>query len=97
MPADPNTPHRRRVPSKDRMEGFSDGVTGFTITLLVLDLTLHPPGTPLQQVLQAWPAYLAYIISFLTIGGAWLLHTALTDQLTRADPLFLRLNLLVLL
>jgi TMEM175 potassium channel family protein len=65
--------------------------------VLVLDLTLRPPGTPLEQVLHAWSAYLAYVISFLTIGGAWLLHTALTDQLARADSLFLRLNLLVLL
>jgi uncharacterized membrane protein len=79
------------------MEGFSDGVFGFAITLLVVDLALHPPGTPLQQVLHAWPAYLAWITSFLTIGGAWLLHSALTEQLTRIDPLFLRLNLLVLL
>jgi uncharacterized membrane protein len=78
------------------MEGFSDGVFGFAITLLVVDLALHPPGTPLQQVLHAWPAYLAYLTSFLTIGGAWLLHTALTDQLERIDRLFLRLNLLVL-
>jgi uncharacterized membrane protein len=97
VPADPDTPRRRRVLSKDRMEGFSDGVFGFAITLLVLDLAVHPPGTPLQQVLHAWPAYLAYVISFLTIGGAWLLHTALTDQLARVDSLFLRLNLLVLL
>ena len=96
MPADPDTP-RRRVLSKDRMEGFSDGVFGFAITLLVLDIALRPPGTPLQQVLHAWPAYLAYVVSFLTIGGAWLQHTALTDQLARTDPLFLRLNLLVLL
>ena len=79
------------------MEGFSDGVFGFAITLLVLDIALRPPGTPLQQVLHAWPAYLAYVVSFLTIGGAWLQHTALTDQLARTDPLFLRLNLLVLL
>ena len=48
-------------------------------------------------MLHAWPGYLAYVISFLTIGGAWLLHTALTDQLARVDDLFLRLNLLVLL
>ena len=79
------------------MEAFSDGVFAFAATLLVLDLAVHPPGTPLQQVLHAWPGYLAYIVSFLTIGGAWLLHTALTDQLARADSLFLRLNLLVLL
>ena len=65
------------------MEGFSDGVYGFAATLLVLDLAVHPPGTPLQQVLHAWPGYLAYLVSFLTIGVSWLLHTALTDQLAR--------------
>jgi uncharacterized membrane protein len=97
VPTDPDTPRGRRVLSKDRMEGFSDGVFGFAITLLVLDIALRPPGTPLQQVLHAWPYYLAYITSFLTIGGAWLAHTALTDRLTRADHLFLRLNLLLLL
>ena len=97
MPADGDTPRRRRLLDKGRMEGFSDGVFGFATTLLVVDIALHPPGTPLQQVLHAWPAYLAYVTSFLTIGGAWLLHTALTDRLTRVDQLFLRLNLLVLL
>ena len=97
MQADANTPRGRRVLSKGRMEGFSDGVFGFAITLLVVDIALHPPGTALQQALHAWPAYLAYITSFLTIGGAWLLHTALTDQLARIDQLFLRLNLFLLL
>jgi TMEM175 potassium channel family protein len=97
VPADPDTPRRHRALSKDRMEGFSDGVFGFAATLLVLDIALRPPGSPLQQVLHAWPAYLAYVASFLTIGGAWLLHTALTVQLARVDQLFLRLNLLVLL
>src|SRR5215471_11643452 len=92
VPADLDTPRGPRVLSKNRMEGFSDGVFGFAMTLLVVDLALHPPGTPLQQVLHAWPSYLAY----LTSGGAWLLHTALTDQLARIDQLFLRLNLLVL-
>jgi len=79
------------------MEGFSDGVYGFAATLLVLDLVPHPPGTALQRVLHAWPGYLAYLVSFLTIGVSWLLHTALTDQLAGVDQLFLRLNLLVLL
>ena len=97
MPANPDTPRGPRVLSKNRMEGFSDGVFGFAMTLLVVDIVLHPPGTPLQQALDAWPAYLAYLTSFLTIGGAWLLHTALTEQLARIDQLFLRLNLLVLL
>jgi uncharacterized membrane protein len=78
------------------MEGFSDGVYGFAATLLVLDLALQGTGTPLERVLHGWPGYLAYLVSFLTIGVSWLLHTALTDQLTGTDQLFLRLNLLLL-
>lgn len=36
------------------------------------------------------PAYLAYVVSFLTIGTAWLADTALTDRLARSDPIFWR-------
>ena len=36
-------------------------------------------------------------VSFLTIGAAWLGHTALTDRLARVDPILLRINLLLLL
>ena len=67
------------------------------ITLLVLDFAIHPPGSPLHQVLHIWPSFVAYLISFLTIGAAWLGHTALTDRLARTDSVFLRLNLLLLL
>jgi uncharacterized membrane protein len=97
VPADEDTRPPRRVLSKGRMEGFSDCIFGFAITLLVLDLAIHPPGSPLEQVLRAWPSYLAYLTSFLTIGAAWLAHTGLTDQLAQTDPVLLRLNLLVLL
>jgi uncharacterized membrane protein len=79
------------------MEAFSDGVFSIAATLLVLDIALRPPGTPLEQVLHAWPAYVAYLVSFLTIGATWLGHSALTDRLTSADSLLVRINLLVLL
>jgi len=79
------------------MEGFSDGVFSIAATLLVFDLALHPPGSPLHQVFDEWPGYVAYLVSFLTIGAAWLAHTALTDRLARADSILLRLNLLLLL
>ena len=97
MPAHQDTPRGRRSLGTARMAAFSDGVFSIAATLLVLDLAVHPPGTPLQQVLHAWPGYLAYVISFLTIGGAWLAHTALTERLTRADPIFLQINLVLLL
>lgn len=87
----------RRSLSKTRLEAFSDGVFAIAITLLILDVAVHPPGSPLEQVINAWPTYVAYLISFLTIGGAWIVHTALTDRLARSDSIFLRLNLFVLL
>ena len=48
-------------------------------------------------MLDGWPFYLAYVVSFLTIGAAWLAHTSITDRLVKADAVLLRLNLLVLL
>ena len=48
-------------------------------------------------MLHAWPTYLGYVITFLTIGAAWLVHSAITDRLTRADVLMLRINLLLLI
>ena len=78
------------------MEAFSDGVFSIATTLLVLEIAVHPPGTALEQLRHEWPAYLGYAISFLTIGAAWLAHNAITDRLTRADTLLLRINLLLL-
>lgn len=97
MPRDEDTPRTRRSLGTPRLEAFSDGVLAIAITLLGLEIAIHPPGTPLEQVLHAWPAYLAYGVSFLTIGAAWIAHTALTERLSRSDPIFLRLNLLFLL
>jgi len=81
-----------------RLEAFSDGVFAIAITLLVLDLAI-----PLsrQSLLHAffgeWPAYLAYIVSFSSIGAIWLGHSTITEYLDRADSTLLRLNLLLLL
>ena len=82
---------------KGRMEGFSDGILAFAITLLVVDIALRPPGSPTQEFFRGWPSYVAYLVSFFTIGAAWLAHHGLTDELDRVDPIFLRLNLLFLL
>ena len=91
------TPQTRASLGKGRMEAFSDGVIAIAITLLVLDVAVRPPGSPLRQFLRGWPSYVAYLVSFLTIGAAWLAHNGLSDALDRVDPIFLRLNLLFLL
>jgi len=81
-----------------RLEAFSDGVFAIAITLLVLEISV-PLGSQehlLGAILDEWPSYLAYLVSFATIGAVWLAHSAITEHLEGADPTFLRLNLLLL-
>jgi uncharacterized membrane protein len=81
----------------NRLMSFSDGVFSIAITLLVLDLPLDIEGGALERFGEVWPYYVAYFVTFATIGAAWLAHVAITDRLERADGVLLRLNLLVLL
>jgi uncharacterized membrane protein len=82
-----------------RLEAFSDGVFAIAVTLLVLDLVI-PAGAVahlLRSVGELWPSYLAYVVSFATIGSMWLGHNAITEYLERVDAGFVRLNMLLLL
>jgi uncharacterized membrane protein len=97
LPGDDHAPEARQFVGTTRLEAFSDGVFAIAITLLVLDLAIPPSGRALDRVLDAWPFYLAYVVSFLTIGAAWLAHTGITDRLIKADFPLLRINLLLLL
>jgi uncharacterized membrane protein len=82
-----------------RLEAFSDGVFAIAITLLVLEIAVPADSGDdlLGAVLDEWPSYLGYLVSFATIGGLWLAHTAVTDYLDRVDGILVRLNLLLLL
>src|SRR5437762_10859084 len=61
-----------------RLEAFSDGVFAIAATLLVLELRVPADTTDLvRALLGLWPAYLAYLISFLTIGIIWVNHHTL--------------------
>src|SRR5690242_7406538 len=85
--------------STGRMEAFSDGVFAIAITLLVLDVSV-PSGSGdrlLAAIGEQWPRYLAYVVSFATIGAIWLCHNAITEYLERADAWLLRANLLLLM
>ena len=90
---------RRRGFRTGRLEAFSDGVFAIAVTLLVLDIAVSANAGHhlLRSIIDLWPAYLAYVVSFSTIGAAWLAHNAITEYLDRADAAFVRLNLLLLL
>ena len=85
--------------STGRLEAFSDGVLAIAITLLVLEIKIEPSGFEnlWHSLAEEWPAYLAYVTSFLTIGGVWLAHHALFERLSAIDPVLMRLNLLLLM
>jgi uncharacterized membrane protein len=61
-----------------RLEAFSDGVFAISITLLALEVRVPDSGGPLRRaLLEMWPTYVAYLLSFLTILVLWLNHHAL--------------------
>jgi uncharacterized membrane protein len=92
-----------------RAESFSDGVFAVAITVLVFNLLTvadktAPPGTLTVTGTSGhpglghyWPAYLAYVVSFLTIGIMWLNHHTMFSQVTKVDRPVLVLNLLLLM
>jgi uncharacterized membrane protein len=84
-----------------RTEAFSDGVLAIAVTLLVLDLHV-PPLDALHEPLAValaheWPAYAAYVTSFLIIGIIWVNHHAVFELVGRVDRSVLFFNLLLLM
>ena len=87
--------------TKNRLEAFSDGVFAIAITLLVIELhapaELEPGETLAHALWLEWPSYVAYLVSFLTIGVIWLNHHRIFTQVARVDGPLLVLNLNLLL
>ena len=86
--------------STNRLESFSDGVFAVAITLLVLGIEVPPAhgDHSLGHELAAnWPQYIAYAVSFLTIGIIWINHHVMIARLRAADHAILMFNLLLLM
>ena len=81
------------------MEAFSDGVFAIAITLLVLEIKLEPSAYDhlARALVDAWPSYLAYVTSFLTVGAVWIAHHSLFARLRFVDPTLMRINILLLM
>ena len=81
----------------DRLEAFSDGVFAIAITLLILEIKVPPIADLGRGLLQLWPSYLAYAISFIVIGAIWMNHHAMFQWIERSDQKLLLLNTLHLM
>src|SRR4029453_1297002 len=84
----------------NRVEAFSDGVFAIAITLLILAVGIEQAiseGDLSEQLLDLWPAYIAYAVSFLTIGIMWVNHHQIFRHFERVDRPLLLLNILLLM
>jgi uncharacterized membrane protein len=75
-----------------RLETFADGVFAIAATLLILNVNEAEHGLS-----HIWPQYLAYAVSFLTIGIIWVNHHTVLQQFARVDRRFLFLNVVLLM
>ncbi len=73
--------------SPGRLEAFSDGVFAIAITLLILEIKVpstHDASTVAElwrALLERWPSYFAFLLSFITIYVAWSGHHLLIQQM----------------
>ena len=79
-----------------RLETFSDGVFAIAATLLILEVH-RAGGSVAHGLVHAWPSYVAYAISFLTIGIIWVNHHTVMQQIDRVDRTFLFINVVFLM
>lgn len=85
----------------ERIFNLSDGVFSIAMTLLVFGLAvpvLTPDGPTLgESLLQMWPEFLLYGLSFLVLGVLWIMHHAVYDGIEHSDHTLFWLNILALM
>ncbi len=83
----------------NRLEAFSDGVFAIAITLLVLEIPVPAVrrGGLADALLEQWPVYAAYVVSFATIGIIWINHHAALGYIGRVDRVLLLMNIALLM
>jgi uncharacterized membrane protein len=85
--------------STARLETFADGVFAIAATLLILNVEVPELGdrSLAHELARLWPAYVGYVVSFLTIGIIWVNHHTVLGQLRGIDRTFLFINVFFLL
>jgi uncharacterized membrane protein len=89
--------------SPERLQTLADGVFAIVMTLLVLELgvegiaeTANNAGV-IHGLLEMWPKFLIYGLSFLILGIFWVIHHTLFDTILHYNTTLIWLNILFLL
>lgn len=91
-----------KLPEKNRLEAFSDGVFAIIITLLVLEIGVpHVQNADTKTIFEALygilPKLTAFIISFVIIAVYWVSHHSIFSELKFVSGKILWYNLWILL
>jgi uncharacterized membrane protein len=82
---------------KNRLEAFSDGIFAFAATLLILNLAVDQTRPLGPQLLDLWPSYAAYVVSFISIGIIGANHHQVMHQIRHVDRFFLMATVIFLM
>ena len=85
-----------------RIETFSDGVFCIAVTLLSIEIGVEAKANITDEglrhsLLEQWPLYLAYVISFINVLLAWIGHHSLFKLLRKTDNLIMVTNGLLMM
>ena len=81
--------------SSGRLEAFSDAVIAIVMTIMVLELV--PPHEPtLDALVDQWPVFLAYVLSFAMLAVWWNNHHHLLQAAETVSGTVLWANMLLL-
>ena len=85
-----------------RIEAFSDGIFCVAITLLAIEISVEVNRNETNKglthsLLNLWPIYLAYVISFVNVLLAWIGHHSLFKNLRLTDNFVMVSNGLLLM
>jgi uncharacterized membrane protein len=86
--------------STARLETLADDVFAIAATLLILNVDAQVgegSGAVGHRLLAIWPSYIAYAVSFVTIGIIWSNHHTVMAQLGRVNRVFLLQNVFLLM
>lgn len=76
----------------DRLSLFSDGVFAIVMTLMVIELR-PPHGDKLSDLIDLWPEFISYCISFWFLAVVWINHHHILQYAQKATPRLIWSNL----
>jgi uncharacterized membrane protein len=86
-----------------RIEAFCDGVFAIAITILILEIkipplhSIHSAGELTMALLENWPSWFGFLLSFIIILIAWVNHHGTFKNVVKSTPQFIYANGFLLL